>query len=196
VFLNCPFDDQYAPLFQAVIFAVLDCGFRPRCALEVDDASEVRFEKIARIIADCKYGIHDISRTQPDAATGLPRFNMPLELGMFLAAKKFGTGRQKKKVCLILDSLPYRYQQFMSDLAGQDIQRHDDDPKTLIRVVRNWLRTASESQPMPGGAEIHRRYLQFVADLPALCAEVRLQPHELTFADLASLIAEWLLRNS
>ena len=32
VFLNCPFDSRYAPLFRALIFAVFDCGFRPRCA--------------------------------------------------------------------------------------------------------------------------------------------------------------------
>ncbi len=196
VFLNCPFDNEYAPLFQAITFAVFDCGFRPRCALEVDDASEVRFEKIARIIAECKFGIHDVCRTQPDALTGLPRFNMPLELGMFLGAKKFGTGRQQKKVCLVLESLPYRYRQFISDIAGQDIQPHNDDPKTLISVVRNWLRTAAGSESMPGGAEIYRRYLLFVSDLPALCLEVRLQPHELTFKDLASLIARWLLGNA
>ncbi len=196
VFLNCPFDSQYAPLFQALTFAVLECGFRPRCALEVDDASEVRFEKIVRIITGCKYGVHDISRTQPGAVTELPRFNMPLELGMFLGAKKFGTGRQQSKVCLVLDSRPYRYQQFISDIAGQDIQPHQDDPRTLITVVRNWLRTASGSESLPGGAEIHRRYLLFTRDLPGLCAEFRLQVPELTFRDLALLIARWLLRNA
>ena len=35
VFLNCPFDEQYTPLFQATIFAIMDCKFSPRCALEV-----------------------------------------------------------------------------------------------------------------------------------------------------------------
>ena len=87
VFINCPFDSQYTPLFEALVFAVSDCGFRARCALEVDDASQVRIEKIYKIIATCKFGIHDISRTAPNPATGLPRFNMPLELGIFLAAR-------------------------------------------------------------------------------------------------------------
>src|SRR5438105_5993198 len=99
VFINCPFDPQYQPLFEAILFAVLDCDLRPRCALEIADASEVRIDKIFKIIADCKYGIHDISRTEVTAASGLPRFNMPLELGIFLAAKRFGAGRQRKKVC-------------------------------------------------------------------------------------------------
>jgi hypothetical protein len=196
VFLNCPFDNQYAPLFQAMAYAVFDCGFRPRCALEVDDASEVRIDKIFRIIAECKFGIHDISRTQADAVTGLPRFNMPLELGLFLAAKKFGTGRQQKKVCLITDSAPYRYQQFISDIAGQDIQAHDDDPRRLILVVRNWLRSASGNPAMPGGAEIYRRHALFVQALPELCDEIRLRPDELTFNDYKTLISDWVRTDS
>ena len=100
VFINCPFDSVYKPLFDAMIFTVHDCGFIPRCALEEDDASQVRIDKIYSIIADCRYGIHDISRTQLDAASGLPRFNMPLELGIFLGAKKFGIEAQKRKKCL------------------------------------------------------------------------------------------------
>src|SRR5216684_1644429 len=103
VFINCPFDDGYRPLFEALVFAVHDCGYIARCSREVDDASEVRIEKIAKIISACKFGIHDICRTELDAHTGLPRFNMPLELGMFLGAKRFGRAKQKQKTCLILD---------------------------------------------------------------------------------------------
>jgi len=29
VFINCPFDDDYAPLFEAIVFAINDAGFRP-----------------------------------------------------------------------------------------------------------------------------------------------------------------------
>jgi hypothetical protein len=83
-FINCPFDSEYKPLFEAIAFAVLACGIRPRCALEIDDSSEVRIDKIFKIIAECKYGIHDISRTEVTSASGLPRFNMPLELGNFV----------------------------------------------------------------------------------------------------------------
>lgn len=196
VFINCPFDEHYKPLFEAIVFAVADCGLRPRCALELDDSSEVRIDKIFKIIADCKYGIHDISRTEVTSASGLPRFNMPLELGMFLAAKRFGVGRQKKKICLILDSAPYRYQQFISDIAGQDIQVHDNDTKLVITVVRNWLRSTSGLKNMPGGIEIHRRFQAFEQDLPTLCDKARLQRAELTFNDSASIIADWLRDNA
>jgi hypothetical protein len=69
VFINCPFDSQYKPLLEAIVFAVSDCGLWPRCALELDDASEVRIEKIFKIIAECRYGVHDISRTEVTSAS-------------------------------------------------------------------------------------------------------------------------------
>ena len=97
VFLNCPFDSAYKKLFEAMVFAVQDCGFIPRCALEEEDASQVRIDKIYNIIADCRYGIHDLSRTDLGEATRSPRFNMPLELGVFLGAKKFGENEHTKK---------------------------------------------------------------------------------------------------
>jgi hypothetical protein len=38
VFINCPFDSQYQDIFYALVFAVHDCGYVARCALEVDDS--------------------------------------------------------------------------------------------------------------------------------------------------------------
>lgn len=124
VFVNCPLDETYRPIFESIVFAIHSCGYVARCALEVDDGSEVRIEKIAKIIAECRFGVHDISRTEPDSETGLPRFNMPLELGMFLGAKRYGRAKQKQKTCLILDLDRYRFQKFISDIAGQDIAAH------------------------------------------------------------------------
>lgn len=154
VFINCPFDPQYKDLFEAIVFAVSDCGFRPRCALEVDDGSQIRIEKIFNIISDCRFGIHDISKTELDEGTLLPRFNMPLELGMFLGAKKYGQGEHRDKTCLILDRESYRYQKFISDISGQDIRSHGNDPRMSISIVRNWLRSSSPSITMPGGEAI------------------------------------------
>jgi hypothetical protein len=47
---RCPFDTGYQPIFNAVAFAVYDLGFVARCALEDDDAGEVRLTRIQRII--------------------------------------------------------------------------------------------------------------------------------------------------
>jgi hypothetical protein len=101
VFVNCPFSPDYASMFRAITFTVIRAGFKPRCALEVDDSSDNRFDKICRIIHECGLGVHDISKTELDGRTRLPRFNMPLELGLFLAAKKFGDARQSRKKCII-----------------------------------------------------------------------------------------------
>ena len=101
VFLNVPFDRRYRPLFRALVFAIHDCGFQSRCALESDDGGVVRVEKLYTIIGQCKFGIHDISRTTLDTVNRLPRFNMPLELGMFLGAKRYGAGVHRQKNCLI-----------------------------------------------------------------------------------------------
>ena len=82
VFINCPFDAGYQPIFNAITFAVYDLGFVARCARETDDSGEGRLSKIERIIEQCKFGIHDISEVRLDTVNNLPRFNMPLELGL------------------------------------------------------------------------------------------------------------------
>ena len=192
VFINCPFDSVYKPLFDAMVFAVYDCGFIARCALEEEDASEVRIDKIYNIIADCRYGIHDISRTELDESSGLPRFNMPLELGVFLGAKKFGIEEQKRKKCLILDTQRYRYQQFISDIAGQDIQAHNNSAREVITHVRNWLRAASRRETIPSGGIIWERYQGFKEKLPQMAKEGQLIVEELIFNDYTLLVAQWL----
>jgi len=117
VFINCPFSVDYKDKFEAIVFTVVRSGFTARCARESDDGGEVRYAKIARIIKDCRYGIHDISKTEPDPLSGLPRFNMPFELGLFLGAKTFGAAAGRAKKALILDRDPFRYQAFLSDIA-------------------------------------------------------------------------------
>ncbi|MBA3315931.1 MAG: hypothetical protein H0T47_21915 [Planctomycetaceae bacterium] len=195
VFINCPFDAKYAPIFQAVVFCIFECGFRARCALEIDDSGQVRLERIVAIIRDCRLGIHDLSRTESDAATGLPRFNMPLELGLFLAAKWFGSGKQRDKVCLILDREPYRYQAFISDIAGQDIRDHHDEPTRVIAAIRRWLRPLVKDRPLPGETAINARYDLFRSELPEMCRELKLTNAEITFIDLTHLVEEWLRVN-
>lgn len=97
VFVNCPSDDAYKPIFNSIVYTVTRFGYWVRCALEADDASDNRFSKICGIIAECRFGIHDISRTEADGNPPLPRFNMPLELGLFLGAKRYGAASKKTK---------------------------------------------------------------------------------------------------
>lgn len=96
---------------------------------------------------------------------------------------------------LIFDADLYRYHIFISDIAGQDIHAHGGDVATAIRELRTWLATASKRKKLPGGRDIFARYERFQADLPALCAELRPQPGEVTFKDLRQMIADWLKQN-
>lgn len=195
VFINCPFDSEYQSLFDAIVFAVADCGFQPRCAMEIDDGSQIRIEKIFNIVAECQFGIHDLSKTELDKTNQLPRFNMPLELGIFLGAKRYGRGDQKRKICLILDRERYRYQKFISDIAGQDIRAHGDDPKAAIAIVRNCLRSASPTVLMPGGEGIGDRYDVFRREFLTFCRKFRLAAGELTFVDYVNIVKAWLDQN-
>lgn len=191
VFINCPFDPGYRHMLFAATFAILDCGYQPRCAQEEEDGGDVRVEKIKRMIQDCKFGLHDISETAL-GANGLPRFNMPFELGLFLGARQFGSSGQKAKVTLIVDREPHRYQAFLSDIAGQDIRSHEGSAETLITVVRNWLSTATKRKTIPGAAVIRQRYRDFCAQLPELCAGLQLQRDELLFNEFTQIAATWL----
>lgn len=194
VFINCPFDPAYRVMFRAIVFAITRSGFRARCALEVDDASQNRWASISDIVDQCRYGIHDISRTEPDGDPPLPRFNMPLELGLFLGAKRFGDEVQKRKRCLIMDMERFRYQRFISDLAGQDIHGHGNLPATCIEAVATWLRVQSRSTTVPGGRAMAREFEAFELALPDLCHALQLEVEEMTFGDLTTLATEYIVR--
>lgn len=197
VFINCPFDDLYTTLFNAIVFAVHDIGFRPRCALEASNVGQDRLSKILDIISECKYSIHDLSRTELDQASGLPRFNMPLELGLDLGCKRFGSTLQREKVCLVLDVEPYRYQRFISDISGQDIYAHGGEDKQVIEIVRNWLRQELDPRTtkIPGGRKIFQRYQEFRRSLPALCRKLNWDQKRLPFNDFSYAVAIWISEN-
>ena len=194
VFINCPFDTDYGALLEALIFAVYDCGFIARCSLETVDSGEVRINKIVKLIAKCKYGIHDISRTELDTRSKLPRFNMPLELGLFLGACAFGNGKQKKKVCLVLDKSRYRFQKFCSDISGQDISAHKGRPAKAIILVRDWLRSHTKDK-IPTGQLIVRRYAQFRKSMPEMCRALKLDHRSIGYSDYITLVNLWLKEN-
>src|SRR5207245_2014448 len=108
-----------------------------------------RIDKLYRIIEQSRYGIHDLSRTELDPTHSLPRFNMPLELGIYLGAKRYGADIHKKKRALILDRDQYRYQKFVSDLAGSDITSHDNKPRCAVERTREWLVTNTGRKSIP-----------------------------------------------
>lgn len=192
VFLNCPFDSTYLPIQRSIVFCVTACGFRVRCALEAVDSSQNRFDRICELIRRSRFGIHDLSRTEVDSSSQLPRFNMPFELGLFLGAQRFGGREQRRKGCLILDAEQYRYQQCISDLSGQDIVAHGNDARVAVRQVRDWLQCLATTRRLPGSAALWQLYVEFQSELPRLLHELQLTAEELTCVDHAHLVVSWL----
>lgn len=195
VFINVPFDRRYQKLFHALVFTVHECGFVSRCALESDDGSQVRITKLYDIIRACEFGIHDLSRTSLDRVNRLPRFNMPLELGIFLGAKEFGSKLQRRKSALILERDRYRYQKFCSDLSGQDIRAHNNTVRDAISAVRGWLHSAQPRKTMPGPSTIAGRYLSFRNDLPRMSRVAGIRVSEMSFLDYRTFVMAWLVAN-
>lgn len=193
VFINCPFDEDYWPLMKAMIFAIHACGFKARCSAEVDDQTEGRLEKIMRLMGECPLGIHDLSRNGLDSATGLARFNMPIELGIFLGADFFG---KRRKRMLLMDARPRDYEKTASDLKGRDPRTHGNDEAKLIAHVRDWLNAQHIAGPLPGGREILRRYRLFQRDLRSMLRRFHLHESEISqpehFIDWSHLVMEWL----
>ena len=71
-FVNCPFDQEYQTFFRAIAFVIIRSGFRARCALETDDSSVNRFEKICAIRRECRRKMTKICEArglEPDELT-------------------------------------------------------------------------------------------------------------------------------
>jgi hypothetical protein len=91
-----------------------------------------------------------------------------------------------------MDRRLYRYQRFISDIAGQDVVSHFNRPKHLIRQVRDWLATESRNSTIPGGDYMFYRFRRFQKYLPALCKRMRQNPNQMTFSDLSAIVGIWL----
>jgi len=147
VFLNCPFDDPFAPLFHAAVLTIAALGFTPRCARESEGESDPRIDRISRGLSQCKYSIHDLSRFQGDGVDNLSRFNMPLELGMAVAMRYQSkiSGIPHNWVALVPNG--FLHHKFISDLAGFDPPSHDQTPVSVIRSVAGWLMLQPDFTP-------------------------------------------------
>lgn len=189
VFINCPFDKEYMPILYAIIYTIYRCGFYPQMALGEDDASDSRLDKIIRFIERCKYGIHDISRTESNE-NGLPRFNMPFELGLFFGAKRFGVSEQKTKIALVFEKTKYSYMQCISDLNGIDTKEHNNDPMAAIKKVRDWLSTSSKRKGLPHYRVIQNEYAQFLVKFSKTAVKTGFDMSDIPFTDLCALVEE------
>ncbi len=161
VFVNCPFDQAYISLLRPLLFTIIYLGFTPRIALEALDSGSPRIEKIAKLIRESKYGIHDLSRLKAKTKGELFRLNMPFELGLDVGCRMYGAGKLKSKRCLILEEEKFRYQAAISDISNSDIATHGAEPELVTTEVRNWLASHMLHRPK-GPAAVWGAYIDFM----------------------------------
>jgi len=142
VFLNVPFDSAYQPLFIALIATLSSLGRKPRSVLEIPEHGQGRLARIIGRLESCQVSIHDLSRV------GQPvRFNMPFELGLAYAIRKYSVVTPPY-VLVLLEKVPHRLGRTLSDMAGHDPGIHGGKPLGVISCVLDSLGTGL-SDPAP-----------------------------------------------
>lgn len=183
-FINCPFDSAYRPRFFALTFALLNSGFRPRAALEVDDSATSRLDRLIAIIEACPLSIHDLCRIDE------PRFNMPFEAGLAVAFDRKAGGRRRS---LILATSRKKFDRACSDLRGVDPRIYRGATGAVVEVTR-WLQQYFRGTP-PNAKAAARRFSRFWRALPAAAAKNDLGYLDLTWHEMLFVIHTWLERN-
>jgi hypothetical protein len=150
VFINCPFDEAYEPLFDAIVFAVIASGYTPRSALETGDVSVPRMKQIVAALNASRYSIHDLSRCKGEGDENLARFNMPLELGMAFGKNHIDEVDRRIHDWLVLMPEGHFYRRCISDLSAYELRVHAGTVKSVMQPVMAWLRTRRNPPPNPG----------------------------------------------
>jgi hypothetical protein len=195
VFVNCPFDEAYKPMLDAQLFCIHDCGFLARTALEASGSGETRLDKIARIISQSRFSVHDISRVELSPSSPLPRFNMPFECGLAFGSLMFGpTPRSGPRDMLLMAAEKFQDKLTLSDLAGQDASYHGNQPELVIKAVRGFLASKARGVlpagvPIRGHESIAARFARFKLELPSMAAAIPISEREIVSLDY---VAEWL----
>jgi hypothetical protein len=142
VFLNIPYDEAFEELYLAYIVGLTQLGLRVNATLAVPNQG--RLDTIIDLIEQSDFSIHDLSRIE--LSHGIPRFNMPVELGLALYRSRI-TGAKHR--VFVFESRRYRAQRSTSDVNGIDPQIHGGTPKGLMAALRNIFRQPGDVTTVP-----------------------------------------------
>jgi predicted nucleotide-binding protein len=162
VFINCPFDKEFEPLLQAMLFCVVRGGLKPRLASESLEAGQSRLEKILSLIESCRYSIHDLSRAISSREGEHFRMNMPFELGLDMGRRRAPDPETSNKKFLIFERNPYELKRCLSDLNGVDVEFHKNDFQLALKKLRDFLRVEANCE-LPGATQLQDEYDDFQA---------------------------------
>ena len=129
VFLNIPYDGQFEELYLAYVVGLAQLGLKINTTFAIPNQG--RLDEIVQLIQQSDVSIHDLSRIE--LSSGIPRFNMPLELGLALYHSHITKGRHR---IFVFERKVYRTQQSTSDLNGLDPQIHHGTPKGVMAGLR------------------------------------------------------------
>ena len=153
MFINCPVDDGYRRLLDAIVFTCVHAGYFPWMAGSTGTVAVSRVDRILEGLSLSRYSIHDLSRYVGEGSENLARFNMPLELGMAMALR----GRNPSANAhdwMVMTPAGHAYQRYISDLAGFDPAAHDGSQERVALAVLAWLLTREGTQSLVGPDEI------------------------------------------
>jgi hypothetical protein len=142
VFLNIPYDTAFEDLYLAYIVGLTQLGLRINATLAVPNQG--RLDTIIDLIEQSDFSIHDLSRIE--LSRGIPRFNMPVELGLALYRSRITRGRHR---VFLFESRRYRAQRSTSDVNGIDPQIHGGTARGLMAGLRNIFRQPGNVTTVP-----------------------------------------------
>ena len=166
VFINCPYTDEYTEILNPILSTLVSAGLHPMLATDRQDGGEDRLTKLFQIIEGAKFSIHDLSASIATPKKGeSQRLNMPFELGLDFGCQKYGAGRLRDKVFLILEGEKYSLKIALSDIGSRDPKAHNSDPLKAIEIVRDWIENdvikGTEGRAIPGAEKLHDQYSYF-----------------------------------
>ena len=160
IFLNIPYDSKFQNLCLAYICGISALGFVPRATLEIPGGIR-RLDRIFKLIQECRYSVHDLSRVELDVKRPpTPRFNMPFELGLCVAWQRTG---DKMHIWSVYESRDRRLAKSLSDLNGTDPYIHGS---TVTGVFRELCSAFVRPDRQPSIWEMKRVYWDVRESLP------------------------------
>jgi hypothetical protein len=158
VFLNIPYDVAFENLYLAYIVGLTQLGLSINAALAVPNQG--RLSTIIELIDKSDFSIHDLSRVE--ISRGVPRFNMPVELGLALYRSHITNGQHR---VFIFERKQYRAQQSTSDVNGIDPQIHNGTVKGLMSGLRNIFRQPNDVTTVPEMLASYRAVQQRIPEM-------------------------------
>jgi hypothetical protein len=156
VFLNIPYDSKFEDLYVAYVVGLTQLGLDVTATLA--HPNQDRLAKIIELIEKCSFSIHDLSRIE--ASHGIPRFNMPLELGIAL----YRSAKAKHDV-YVFESKAFRAQRSTSDINKMDPRIHNGSPKGVMSALLSLFWQPDNPMTVP---EMLRSFRAVRAKLPLL----------------------------